>query len=61
MADWGIEIIDEKDARIAQLQQRVEVWREAYLAYKAYKNNNNGENAIRNRAASDKLKELKMK
>lgn len=49
------------DDEVASLEQQVAAWREAYLAHKAYKANNNGENARRNRAATDKLKELKLK
>ena len=46
---------------VAQLEQRIEAWREAYLALRAYYSNNNGENSRRKRAATDKLKDMKLK
>ena len=47
--------------KVAQLEQRIEAWREAYLALRAYYSNNNGENSRRKRAATDKLKDMKLK
>ncbi len=37
-----------------------EAWKEAYLALRAYYSNNNGANTRRKRAATEKLKDLKL-
>ena len=43
------------------LADEAAAWREAYLALKAYHSNNSGENSRRKRAATDRLKELRLK
>lgn len=49
----------EKDCR--RLWTERSAWREAYLALKAYHSNNNGPNAKRKRAATERLKDMKLK